>query len=159
MTFQNSKISSAPNFEIVIEDQKMYFADYPDFPIFEKPIFPDEVWENLEIDFDKLFESIKNSSDDIERLYAYITDEGPKALGLERKKLESEKKINREDKKDNMLFIASLIDQAAPIIEKLYELRQTLAIKVIYSLGYMIEPWTWEISQVAITEFYQETDS
>lgn len=54
MTFQNSKISSAPNFEIVIEDQKVYFSDYPDFPIFEKTIFPDEVWEQMDIDFDQL---------------------------------------------------------------------------------------------------------
>ena len=54
MTFQNSKISSAPNFEIIFENQTVYFSDYPDFPIFEKTIFPNEVWNLMEIDFDQL---------------------------------------------------------------------------------------------------------
>lgn len=41
MTFQNSKILNATNFEIIIEGDKVYFSKYPDFPLFEKAIFPD----------------------------------------------------------------------------------------------------------------------
>ena len=35
MTFQNTEITKSTNFEIIVEDQKVYFSDYPDFPIFE----------------------------------------------------------------------------------------------------------------------------
>jgi hypothetical protein len=54
MTFQNSKISSAPNFEIVIEDQKVYFWDYPDFPIFDAALIPSEITSKYKIDISQI---------------------------------------------------------------------------------------------------------
>ena len=58
MTFQNTKITKSTNFEIIVEDQKVYFSDYPDFPLFEKAIFPDAAWEQMEVDFYNLCATI-----------------------------------------------------------------------------------------------------
>ena len=80
MTFQNSKISSAPNFEIVIEDQKVYFSDFPDFPIFEKTIFPQEAWEQMDIDFKKLIDDILYERTHIQVLHDLLKEEF-KSLG------------------------------------------------------------------------------
>ena len=65
MTIQNSKISSTPNFEIIIEDQTVYFSDYPDFPIFEKPIFPQEAWEQMDVDFATLCQTISEANNEL----------------------------------------------------------------------------------------------
>ena len=54
MTFQNSKISNASNFEIVIEDQKVYFLDYPDFPIFDSTLIPNEITSKYNIDISQI---------------------------------------------------------------------------------------------------------
>lgn len=164
MTFQNFKISSTTNFEIVIEDQTLYFSDYPDFPIFEKTIFPDEVWEQMDIDFERLIESIKIPNNDTESLYSFLADEGLQSLGLEIEKfinhLEegsgsrqftpkgAQNDINQNEEKYDLSYVFELIDHVSPIIEKLYELRLTLVIKAVHRQGYIVDPCTWETSRV-----------
>lgn len=69
MAFQNSKISSAPNFEIIIEDQKVYFSDYPDFPIFEKTILPEQIWCQTGVQFNDLVKNCLDYKDSIEALH------------------------------------------------------------------------------------------
>lgn len=164
MTFKNFKMSKAQNFEVAIKDHKVYFLDYPDFPIFEKTIFPDEVWEQMDIDFESLIESIKIPNNDTEELYSFLADEGLQALGLEKEKfinhLEegsgsrqftpkgAQNDINQNEEKYDLSYVFKLIDHVSPIIEKLYELRLTLVIKAVHRQGYIVDPGTWETSRV-----------
>ena len=54
MTFQNSKITKSTNFEIIVEDQKMYFSDYPDFPLFEETLIPVEITSKFKLKTDQI---------------------------------------------------------------------------------------------------------
>ena len=75
MTFQNSKILNAKNFEIIIEGDKVYFSKYPDFPLFEKAIFPDEMWNKMDINFSILIDSIISAKAFHQKLFDLLDDE------------------------------------------------------------------------------------
>lgn len=128
MTFQNSKTSSAPKFKIIIEEQKVYFSDYPDFPIFNKAIFPEQLWIQTELQFDELVTYCLNYKDSIEALHFM--------LQVQFLKLHSTNE--RED------FIDSILKKAKYAFDKCTELEhsactdQTIKSEIAYT---DIETW------------------
>ena len=75
MTFQYSEVTQKLDFDIITEDQKIYFSDYPDQPIFEKGIVPDDLWDLIEINFEKLFDDLLSDSKVISILYGLLKEE------------------------------------------------------------------------------------
>jgi len=75
MTFQNTEITKSTNFEIIVEDQKVYFSDYPDFPIFEMTIFPDEAWRQMDFDYPSLCRTISEANNELMQQYALLNQE------------------------------------------------------------------------------------
>ena len=183
MTFQNSKISSAPNFEIVIEDQKAYFSDYPDFPIFEKTIFPEEAWDQMDIDFEKLIDDILYERKYLEVLHNLLKEEF-KSLQTpeERKTFLDERRVENNrilDRFDEIMDLSSALNceiddelktEAShlqyiieydicidkPISEYSSRL-EGLVLNAIYKQGYDVDPCVGEITKVPTTDFSQET--
>lgn len=46
---------------VFCDNHVVCFKDFPDFPIFDKSILPDEDWEKMEINFDRLIFDMMNS--------------------------------------------------------------------------------------------------
>lgn len=72
MTFQSS---IAQKFGILIEEKKVYFSEYPDFPIYKKENFPDDAWEEMDIDFRKLIDDILCDSERLNKLRQLLREE------------------------------------------------------------------------------------
>lgn len=172
MTFQNSKISSAPNFEIVIEDQKVYFSDYPDFPLFEKTIFPNECWELMDINYQTLSKSISQQGSQLMQQYKYLKQEFENySTPLERHTKLKDRKENDEKLyaryqqlidpthetppleqdildlsfSDLHIFVKYVLSQPDPI-DEYYDGRLNMLLAAIYEQGYQLDLCTGEIT-------------
>lgn len=184
MTFQNFHISSAPKFEIVIEDQKVYFRDYPDFPIFEKTIFPDEAWEQMDIDFPTLCRTISAANNELMQQYRLLNQEFKDCnTSHERSTLLRDRKEN-DDKlyaryqqlidpsyetqpldqeildlsfSDLHNFVKYILSQPDPL-DEYYHGRLNILITALIAQGYNCDPFLGEITKVPTVEYSQETD-
>tara|TARA_B110000503_G_C6987882_1_gene346045 strand:+ start:293 stop:820 length:528 start_codon:yes stop_codon:yes gene_type:complete len=172
MTFQNSEITKSSNFEIIIEDQKVYFSDYPDFPLFEKTIFPDEAWEQMEIDFKKLFDDLLCEPQLIEKLYGLLQEED-KATYTPK---ENASKIfdrfyeiidpdfvipegEEEAIETEAYHLHCIIKYDICIPNPLYEfseLLEAIVLNAVYKQGYDVDPCVGEITKVSTAELSPE---
>ena len=183
MTFPNSKISSASNFKIVIEDQKVYFLDYPDFPIFEKPILPQEAWEQMDVDFATLCQTISEANNELMQHYILLNQEFKDCnTPHERSTLLRERKEN-DDKlyaryqqlidpsyetpplekeildlsfSDLHNFVKYILWQPDPI-DEYYDGRINILIAALEEQGYLVDPCLGEITKVPTAKFSLET--
>ena len=183
MTFQNSKISTAPNFEIIIEDQKVYFSDYPDFPLFEKTIFPNEYWELMDINYQTLSKSISQQARQLMQQYKYLKQEFENySTQLERytklkdRKEHDEKLYARYQQlidpthetppleqgildlsfSDLHNFVKYVLSQPDPI-DEYYDGRLNMVLAAIYEQGYQLDLCTGEIINHVTGVTIQET--
>ena len=183
MTFQNSKKSSAPNFEIIIEDQTVYFTDYPDFPIFEKTIFPEEAWEQMNIDFKKLIDDILYERKNLEVLHDLLKEEfkslqtpEDRKTFLDERRVENNRILDRFDEIMDLSFALNgeideeLKTEASHLhhiikydiciskpISEYSEALEALLLSAIYKQGYDVDPCVGEITKLPTTDFSQET--
>ena len=174
MTFQNSKITKSANFEIIIEDQKVYFSDYPDHPIFERAIFPEEAWELIKINFPRLFDDLLGDSHVISKLYGFLTEEDKTEDCPD---VDIMKVIDRFYEITDPNFIMPEGMESAIQLEahglhiqikgyvyepsslaKFGDYRQSNLLKACYNQGYFIDPVTGEIINHITGETLQEID-
>lgn len=182
MTLQNYKVSSTSNFKIVIKDQKVYFSDYPDFPIFEKPVFPQEAWEQMDIDFPMLCEAISKANNELMEQYKLLNQEFKDCkTPLERSALLRDRKENDEKLyaryqqlidpsyetppleqeivdlsfADLHNFVKYILWQPDPI-DEYYDGRKNILIAALEEQGYLVDPYLGEITKVPTTDFSQE---
>ena len=182
MTFQNSKISTAPNFKIVIEDQKVYFLEYPDFPIFDSALIPNEITSKYNIDIsqirtyfiiDKMFLqnqyrllhkefSNTNTPEERQQLLDDRSESDCEILDRYNELMdpsysyppEDKEKINEEAKQLHY-FVKYVLSQPDPIQE--FEQNCMFALRsAIKKQGLDFDFFTGEITQTK-DEFYQET--
>ena len=183
MTFQNSKMASAPNFEIIIEDQKVYFSDYPDFPLFEKTIFPKECWELMDINYQTLSKSISQQARQLTQQYKYLKQEFENySTPLERHTMLKDRKENDEKLyaryqqlidpthetppleqdildlsfSDLHNFVKYVLSQPDPI-DEYYDGRLNMLLAAIYEQGYQLDLCTGEITNHVTGETIQES--
>ena len=183
MTFQNTKITKSTNFEIIVEDQKVYFSDYPDFPLFEKAIFPDAAWEQMDFDYPSLCRTISEANNELTQQYELLNQEFKDCnTRLERSTLLRDRKEN-DDKlyaryqqlidpsyetppleqdildlsfSDLHNFVKYVLCQPDPI-DEYYDGRVNILITALRAQGYNVDPCLGEITNVPTTEFSQET--
>lgn len=183
MTFQNTKITKSTNFEIIVEDQKVYFSDYPDFPLFEKAIFPDAAWEQMEVDFYNLCATITQGTKHLAQQYDYLQREFKDLnTSISRSTLLRDRKEN-DDKlyaryqqlidpsyetppleqdildlsfSDLHYFVKYILSQPDPI-DEYFDGRVNLLVSALYEQGYDVDPCVGEITKVSTAEFSQET--
>ncbi|KGK79653.1 hypothetical protein PM03_09215 [Thalassobacter stenotrophicus] len=183
MTFQNSKNPNAKNFEIVIEDLKLYFSKYPDFPIFEKSIFPTEMWQKMDINFSELIEDISRQTEFHQKLFDLLDDEfrsfytpTDRRAFLDSRSENAEKIINRFYEIVDPSFVPpegteKEIETEAyhlhcmikydicnenPIDDFRY-IRNSMIFSSIYKQGYEVDPCTGEIINHVTGETIQES--
>ena len=182
MTFQNTEITKSTNFEIIVEDQKVYFSDYPDFPIFETTIFPDEAWEQMDFDYPSLCRTISEANNELMQQYELLNQEFKDCnTPLERSTLLRDRKEN-DDKlyaryqqlidpsyetppleqdildlsfSDLHNFVKYVLCQPDPI-DEYYDGRVNILITALRAQGYNVDPCLGEITYVT-TLFSQET--
>jgi hypothetical protein len=183
MTFQNSEISNTPNFEIIIEDQKVYFSDYPDFPIFEKTMFPDEAWALMEINFDQICMFVSQMTQQLIWQYERLNQEFENCdTHLERSKLLKDRREN--DAKlyaryqqlidpsyetppleqetldlnfpDLHIFVKYILSQP-DLIDQYDDVRVYMLLGAIYEQGYDLDICTGEIINHVTGETIQES--
>ena len=183
MTFQNTEITKSTNFEIIVEDQKVYFSDYPDFPIFEMTIFPDEAWRQMDFDYPSLCRTISEANNELMQQYALLNQEFKDCnTPLERSTLLRDRKEN-DDKlyaryqqlidpsyetppfeqdildlsfSDLHNFVKYVLCQPDPI-DEYFDGRVNLLVSALYEQGYDVDPCVGEITKVSTAEFSQET--
>ena len=184
MTFQNSEIVSDATFEIIIEDQRVYFSDYPDFPLFEKTIFSDEVWELIELNFDQICISISQMTQQLVWQYERLNEEFKNYnTQLERSKLlkdRSENDAKLYARYQQLLdpsyetppleqeildlsfsalhtFVKYILSQPDPI-DQFYDVRVYMLLGAIYEQGYDLDICTGEIINLVTGETIQESE-
>ncbi len=174
MTFQYSEVTQKLDFDIITEDQKIYFSDYPDQPIFEKGIVPDDLWDLIEINFEKLFDDLLSDSKVISILYGLLKEENETEYCSDTDIIEV---MDRFDEITDPNFIApegmeSAIHLEAHglyiqikgyvhepcSLEKFWGYRQSNLLKACYNQGYDIDSITGEIINHITGETLQESE-
>ena len=173
MIFQNSKISNAPNFEIIIEDQKVYFSDYPDHPIFEKNIFPDDAWKLMKLNFQKLFCDLLNDPGLISKLHDFLIEEEKTEYSPGIDIYEVVDRFNEITDPDfktpkgmesaiqaeahGLHILIKGYDYEPSWLDKFGDCRQSNLLNACYNQGYDIDPVTGEIINHFTGETLQES--
>lgn len=65
MTLKKSKKVTDVQSDIIVENQKVYLKKYPDFPLFEKEMYPQKLWRILQINLDSVCDKISEDIDQI----------------------------------------------------------------------------------------------
>lgn len=167
---------------VFCDNHVVLFKDFPDFPIFEKSIFPDDDWAQMEINFEILIAHIMSSNEIIEKLHSLLKEE---FQSMDLPEVRSEYLCNRKEQTQNILarfeeltdpsYVAlkgkedeinqeaySLhlmmkydVEQISPL-EEFFELREALALSAIALQGYIVDTCVGEITRVPTVEFSPE---
>lgn len=167
---------------VFCDNHVILFKDFPDFPIFEKSIFHDEAWAQMEIDFEILMVDIMSSNEIIEKLHSLLKEEfqamdSPEERseylcnrkGQTRKILARFEELTdpsyvalkgKEDEIDQEAYSLHLmikydIEQISPL-EEFFELREALVLHAIALQGYIVDTCVGEITRVPTVEFSPE---
>jgi hypothetical protein len=176
MAFQKSEFTSPSKFQIIQEDQRVYFADFPDFPIFHKNIFPAEAWEQMDLDLDLVIEFMLSKDQDLDKLHSLLKDEfgsmssiDDRSALLADREVANSKALDRfevlsdrsflipegqedtiyNEAKDLHYFIKFVIGQQTPL-DEFSSRTEDLVLKAIYSQGYEVDTCTGEIRKLPI---------
>lgn len=183
MTFQDTKTIKFLQCEILHRNQTVYFSDFPDFPIFEKNIFPNELWEKINVDFDQICDSFIQDKPFLSSQYQLLKEEFE---GL--RSSDERAKFLKERKESNLSVIARFEELTDPefvtphgkadeinkeahalhliikyelgqdaLISQYKESRIYQVVEAILEQGYSVDPHTGEIVNVITGETIRES--
>ena len=173
MTAQKTSIASS-NLDIIYDNEKLYFSDYQDFPIFEKTIFPPEAWDQMDINIDILCENIlaqqvrlKNMHDLLKDEFQDVNTPDDRAEFLRLRKSEDYRIVERFEELTDPSYVVPVgkkkeINEEAhrlhlfikyfifsdDYITQFKDCRVNMLLTAHYDQGYDVDPFIGEITRV-----------
>jgi hypothetical protein len=179
-----SHIKTSENKLIVFRDEcRIFFNDFPDFPIFESSFLPDAAWKEMEIDFDQLIDDLTESDEKLEKLHSLLKEEfqslnspDERSEYLRRGKSEIDQILDRfeeltdpslatEKGKDDDInqeayhlhcIIKYDLDSFSPLGDFM-DLIHGMLMNAILTQGYLVDTYIGEITKVPTAKCVRET--